>query len=207
MANRYTVSSETTTSTTVTGPVEGTTVTKVVTSIAFKAPDRTCYYSHDSRNFSFDSGNFGLKGMNVKISYFYQTVYEDGTTVTAETPYEVKDVTADCKPLASQANPKVIYETGVYKYDLEIYLANSVKVGTHRIYIGVKGDVTLDGVADADDASAALKYYTAVLLDPNTDYLLRSKILSAYPVLLGNVARSRQRTCADDATSILEVIY
>jgi hypothetical protein len=61
------------------------------------------------------------------------------------------------------SGPDNVYISGTYKYNLDMY-KDGTKIGTTTAYIGVKGDCTLDGNINSNDAVQILKAYARTLV-------------------------------------------
>jgi uncharacterized coiled-coil DUF342 family protein len=149
----------TTTTTTNDVDVTTTTTTTVVNSYVSLETVPGYYFSHDTRTFD--------KGQVVQAIYY--VVYSDGTDETVVDT----DITADVDfNGATPANTYVYTEGSSFSenfiYDVPVYYngeALTLEDGSDAVitaYIGVKGDVDLNGVADGVDSSFILQYYAQI---------------------------------------------
>ena len=161
-----TVSSETTSSSSTTSTVS-TTEAGYKNSYAIIETQVGYYFSHD--NGIRENGKTGgfSKGQVKTLKIF--DVYDDGREVertsinmdlinyNGETPESIYN---------SRTHVPKVTTIDDFKYDVPVYYGNMAltdKDGnalTVTAYIGVKGDITLDNMVDAVDASAALRYYS-----------------------------------------------
>ncbi len=96
--------------------------------------------------------------------------------------YKWLDVTATTQPPADADSPVEVYEPGVHAYPIAVYYDQSKQTdpdfifgdgspmffGEFNIFIGLKGDVTLDDAVDTRDAIEVLQYYNSVTIMGNT---------------------------------------
>jgi len=165
LVTNTTTTSPTTTSTTTTTTTTTTTEPKVTTKIlsAYMTADvKTGYYFNIEEEFD--------KNMisNVKLFTRYQEGYTvDGQLVIkgegtkdGETPDMSKINFGKATPANtySKDNAKFSYDIPVYYGDVQLTDEFDIPFVV-KVYIGVKGDTNLDGIADAVDASQVLKYY------------------------------------------------
>ncbi|MBE6847146.1 MAG: hypothetical protein E7503_03320 [Ruminococcus sp.] len=109
-------------------------------------------------------------------------VYDAESPVFPEISYAFEykwlDVTATTQPPADADSPVEVYEPGVHAYPIAVYYDQSKQTdpdfifgdgspmffGEFDIFIGLKGDVTLDDAVDTRDAIEVLRYYNSVTI-------------------------------------------
>ena len=134
------------------------------------------YFSHD--NGTREPGQKGGFDRNQIVSLRLFDVYKDGKVV------ERQDVTMDPVNFKSET-PESAYNSRVhdpdnvkvedFRYDIPVYYGDLQLVDkdgnalTVPAYIGVKGDITLNNIVDAVDASTVLHYYAVLSTDGTPD--------------------------------------
>ena len=229
----------TTTSATNGGDEPGVTTTVVAKSnysISFKEPGRVYYWSHDER--AFNQIPDGLNGMQVMMTV--EKWFEDaqGNIVdengnAAEKTVKTLDITEMCS--TDIASPKDVYATvehtvGVYEPDNHKFVVpvsydsskatdkdfvigegETVKVGDFKIFIGLKGDITLDEKVSEYDATTVLKFYASISLLTHEYYELNAdEDLQKLAFYLGDVAQpmGMDENSADyDGEALYEYYY
>jgi hypothetical protein len=187
----------TTTTTTTTGSGDsgtGTTATTtepVVTTTVLGAyleanvEQYSFYYSIEE---AFDKSQ--IKDAKIHGKYQEGYVDKDGNKVIkAEKENAVVDADMSLITFGS-ATPANTYnkENKTFKYEIPVYYNGEVVVDsvgdpfTMKVYIGVKGDTNLDGIADAADASLVLRYYAQLSTGKKPD----EAMLSNNAILQGN---------------------
>ncbi|MBO4524432.1 MAG: cellulose-binding protein CttA-related protein [Ruminococcus sp.] len=177
----------TTTPTTTTEPVVTTTVLGAY--LEAQVEQYSFYYSIEE---AFDKSQI----TNAKIHGKYQEGYkqEDGTVkITGEKENAVVDADMDLISFGT-ATPANTYDktSKTYKYEIPVYYNGEPVVDsvgepfTMKVYIGVKGDTNLDGIADAVDASLVLRYYAQL----STGKKPEDVTLSNNAILQGNPSSS-----------------
>ena len=137
------------------------------------------------------------------------------------------DATAYTHPKDEQSGPKQVWdnETGTHahSYPIKAYYfpteqddpdfmlgGEPIEVGEFQIYIGVKGDVNLDDVADVADAQLVLNYYTAKVvahkdvdkINPSRNDLDEFEGVDRLCYFLGDVAYKDENGNIADPTSL-----
>ena len=154
--------SETTTTTTTTSYVRAYVVAEVGTQV--NAELTGYFFSHDNREFSAGM----LETLNVAGDFYLVEEYFDGTN-TSTVQVSLADALAAETISFNGATPAGTYDANSgFKYDIPMYYkgekltADDGSAINLTAYIGVKGDVNLDGKVTPSDASTTLKYYAAV---------------------------------------------
>ena len=153
-------STETTSTVTDTTPV----VTTVFTKVYATANTENAFYLNTETEFD----KAQLSNVILHTVRIEAAVKEDGTideTTKKETEIEAKDITADVS--FGSATPANTYEktNTSFKYKVPVSANGSVLKDvdgndfTVTVFIGVKGDINLDNMANSVDASQALAFY------------------------------------------------
>ena len=153
-------STETTSTVTDTTPV----VTTVFTKVYATANTENAFYLNTETEFD----KAQLSNVILHTVRIEAVVKEDGTideTTKKETEIEAKDITADVS--FGSATPANTYEktNTSFKYKVPVSANGSVLKDvdgndfTVTVFIGVKGDINLDNMANSVDASQALAFY------------------------------------------------
>jgi len=119
--------------------------------IVVSVPNTKFYFSHDE--------GFSTDGLKAEVTVINKM--SDG-----KQHEEKVDITKDLV-IKENATPAVLYDGKTFKYDVElVYIGTKYKeiinetVGTFTVYIGQKGDITLDHNVDTRDVSTVIKEYT-----------------------------------------------
>ncbi|MDD6098917.1 MAG: hypothetical protein PUB66_09430, partial [Oscillospiraceae bacterium] len=154
--------SETTTTTTTTSYVRAYVVAEVGTQV--NAELTGYFFSHDNREFSAGM----LETLDVAGDFYLVEEYFDGTN-TSTVQVSLADALAAETISFNGATPAGTYDANSgFKYDVPMFykgeklIADDGSAISLTAYIGVKGDVNLDGKVTPSDASTTLKYYAAV---------------------------------------------
>ena len=154
--------SETTTTTTTTSYVRAYVVAEVGTQV--NAELTGYFFSHDNREFSAGM----LETLDVAGDFYLVEEYFDGTN-TSTVQVSLADALAAESISFNGATPAGTYDANSgFKYDVPMFYkgekltADDGSAISLTAYIGVKGDVNLDGKVTPSDASTTLKYYAAV---------------------------------------------
>ncbi|MBR6717297.1 MAG: hypothetical protein IKI77_03015, partial [Oscillospiraceae bacterium] len=191
------------------------------------------YYVNDKNEFTDAKGNTMNDGAGNPILYDPNGEFPLGKAQAFET--RSKDVSALVEATAGNT-PKEVWDQSRnagskdHKFTLDLmYHAEretdadykisdeAIRLGTHDIFIGVKGDYNLDDRVSVDDAQNALKFYTEYYVAGNTDTKLNENPeldgTDGLVFYLVNVVFRKgdassamadpQRIGADDAQSIL----
>ena len=174
--------------TTTTEPVSPDVTVMTSYSIDWTEPGRKYYWSHDKRTYAEANG---LLEMEAKVTLFKYYAAADGSFVTADGTASAEmvlaeeaktlDVTANTRTLDAVNTPEKVWaarsDAHQHKFELEFYFYTSevtdpdfqglnggepLLIGTHTIYMGVKGDTNLDDHVDAKDSNIILWYYNLV---------------------------------------------
>jgi hypothetical protein len=137
---------------------------------------------------------------DVDLTQFVRAKYDEvkhpvtGKTITLDTAEGIWMNEANALIAAgkgkdvSEVHPKSEYDVEFYYYQDEnsqYKLGNGtdpVLMGTKKIYIGVKGDINLDGTVSIEDAKMALDFHVAVHQTSLTYQLNEDPELGKYPV-------------------------
>ncbi|MCQ2435251.1 MAG: hypothetical protein MJ062_08450, partial [Oscillospiraceae bacterium] len=182
--NTDTTSTTSTTTTTETTPISGLKVVTVYET-SFAPPTRVYYWSHDCRPLAVSGGLADLAA-SITLKKYYEDA--DGNIVDADgnktdEPFYTNsiDATKQTRPKESLDSPFELYyavEHPVQAYDPKLHMFpvqcyynweeadgddfkgfDGEYFGEFTIYIGLKGDITLNERVDADDANEALLFY------------------------------------------------
>ncbi len=151
-----------------------------------KFPEKTEYFS--------DTGNINLNGLEVTITDYVQTPEKDknGDFIIKK---EVTNIASKCSTIPATldeafADKKTSATVEVYPINSEIPI-----ISYDITYFKNLGDVNLDGIVEATDASSVLAYYADISVGHAT-------VLNEHQILCGDVDRNGI-TDANDASVIL----
>lgn len=176
-----TSATETTTSETTTTASETTTTSSETTSAEITTSIITSYVSADTTygfylntDEEFDTAQ--IENVTLHVRYVEGYTTEDGRTIITNEDEITSDITADVK-FATTPDQAYDKENSTFKYEITLVSADNEsltdyngRLVTATAYIGVKGDVNLDNMADAVDASQVLAYYAALSTEGRTPY-------------------------------------
>ncbi len=110
----------------------------------------------------------------------------------------VEDVTATTKPAEDSDSPIEVYVPGTHLYPIAFYCdqtghsiiigdGSPLYMGEVQIFIGLKGDITLDDKVDTNDANQALVYYNRVVVMKGEHIFHEDEFLNELAFFLGDV--------------------
>ncbi|MDD5946910.1 MAG: hypothetical protein PUC41_03830 [Oscillospiraceae bacterium] len=143
--------------------------------------------------------------------------YSETDTVWPDVTYAfntvAKDVTATTKPAEDADSPIEVYVPGTHLYPIAFYCdqtgneiiigdGSPLYMGEVNIYIGLKGDITLDDKVDTRDANQALVYYNKVVVMGMDHTFHEDEYMNKLAFFLGDVY-SRNKYETSTAVAIL----